>query len=1204
MATSSFIEKLLMRLKSGDARSIHLNALPGNFARLDVYDLINIEQSLHLRFLENLLTKKEFKFSITIEPSLLSTKSSEEKKIIQRIIKRLNHLDYQNKEEFAEHGYHSFGFGFPLLIKKDINNSDKILKAPLLIWYLDIEKDTRKNNTWIISKNENHSLIFNEQLQSYFESTERIKTEDLETYLEDDFINETQLNNFCKKLLDKLNIPFDADGNIITLLPSTNAETLDNLTKESAWIRWSGVFGLYKMQKQSIIKDLELLMKSESESESENILYFEGENLSPIVLDPSQENVLFQVSSSNKIIIQGPPGTGKSQSLTAIITQALLNKKKVLVVCEKRTAMEVLYNNLKKENLHHLCVLMEDVYRDRRKIVDTVRDIIEQQEQTPERFRNNEFELLRTKFLSLQEEINFRINFSNTAIFGDDNWTELLSKSRALNQNDIILEKANTINKLIRNSDYAFTYEEFLLLSEKINIAYQLFSTVKKEAFIFDKLDTDFLLKAAAAERFTNEIQQISDEGNRLQNDILSNLKEYKNNYDQQKGFTAFIVSVLALFSNKYQSIKKKKAATHTALTHFISILQQYKFDSFNLSENDIDEKISLATSKLEQINQNIQQYTKQLFNFYTYFQSKKFLLAQDGKTQAIIGALQKIGDENWDDIFTTYYLNQTILKTALENNIKDDAQKQLEELYQTDILLKQKLSEKINTQWKIIVQNMMEHKDLSEIKYLYNQRKNKQFTSKNSLRKIIHQDIDLFTTLFPVIMVNPSVCTSILPLQENLFDFIILDEASQLRLEETYSSLLRGKIKIISGDKHQMPPSNFFGNDVIFWNEKEDENSVEGFLAESKSLLEYAEDGNYKSTYLDYHYRSLHPDLIQFSNYAFYQSRLIPLPEKQAYKAIHYYNVDGIYESGINEKEAEAIVEFIFKIEANEDHYPSIGVATFNIFQRNLIMDKLYETAYSDRDKNDKLQALLQAGLFVKNLENIQGDERDIMILSTTFGKDKEGKFRQAFGPLTQEKGYQLLNVIITRAKHSMYVFSSIPESVFLQFEEELLQKGNTGKSIFYAYLAYTKACMENNISLHDFIKTTLQKNVHQFLKIQQQEPHAILKQQVYDALKPLLGNSIKQNYLLGGFKLDMVVFRNELPILYLDFEHTENYHPEVAYRIKLHRQKITAAYGIIAYHIWSYNWWKDAEQEIKKIETIIKSFSNGTMQSISSSS
>ena len=93
MPSSSFIEKLLVRLKSGDARSIHLNALPGNFARLDIYDLINIEPSLHLKFLQNLLTKKEFKFSITIEPTLLNTKSADEKKIVQKIIKRLNHLN-------------------------------------------------------------------------------------------------------------------------------------------------------------------------------------------------------------------------------------------------------------------------------------------------------------------------------------------------------------------------------------------------------------------------------------------------------------------------------------------------------------------------------------------------------------------------------------------------------------------------------------------------------------------------------------------------------------------------------------------------------------------------------------------------------------------------------------------------------------------------------------------------------------------------------------------------------------------------------------------------------------------------------------------------------------------------------------------------------------------------------------------------------
>src|SRR3954470_7454415 len=107
MYSRSFIEKLLARLKSGDARSIHLNALPGNFARLDVYDLANIEPSLHLKFLQLLLTKNIFRFTITIEPELLNKnkeeeKDEEKKKIIQKIIKRLNHLDYQEKEEFSE----------------------------------------------------------------------------------------------------------------------------------------------------------------------------------------------------------------------------------------------------------------------------------------------------------------------------------------------------------------------------------------------------------------------------------------------------------------------------------------------------------------------------------------------------------------------------------------------------------------------------------------------------------------------------------------------------------------------------------------------------------------------------------------------------------------------------------------------------------------------------------------------------------------------------------------------------------------------------------------------------------------------------------------------------------------------------------------------------------------------------------------------
>lgn len=1193
-----FIEKLLVRLKTGDARSIHLNALPGNFARLDIYDLMNIEPSLHLKFLENLLTKTTFRFSITIEPSLLNSKTADEKKIIQKIIKRLNRLDYQEKEEFSEHGYHSFGFGYPLLIKRDPNNPDRILKAPLLIWYLDIEKDSRKNNTWTIIRDEQHPLIFNELLQSHFESIEKIKTDDLELLIEDDFLDEPQLNQFCKQLLEKLNIPFNATENISTLLPSTNKETIESITKETAWIRWSGVFGLYKMQKQAIIKDVENLLESQesrekSQDDNSNIetIYFDGEVLSPVALDPSQENVLQQVKQHNTIIIQGPPGTGKSQSLTAIITQALLNKQKVLVVCEKRTAMEVLYNNLKKENLHHLCVLIEDVYSDRKNIVERVRDIIENNEQQTTRFRANEYELARSKFLSLQEEINHRINFTHTEIFGDDNWLELLNSSFALNRNKEILDKANKVNKIVRNGDYTFTYQEYLMLIEKLNQADLLFRETDSVSYIFNEINSSHILNSSNHHTIINELKGQHQLASALKNKLSENITVYGSNFNMLHGWRNILINVLSVFSSKYKHLKQLKDEVIHEYQHLKSIYTEKNIldDKIEFTPVSNSTKAADLIPVLSEMTENTQEIIASEVYFEDFFNYKKFFLQQDLPVKNIIKALITRDNKDWKDIFTTYYLNQTILKTALQNGIKDDAQKLYDELQQTDNLFKQKLSEKINFIWNETIQNTLNTKELSEIKYLYNQRKNKQFSSKNSLRKIIHQDFDFFTTLFPVLMVNPSVCTSILPLQENLFDFIILDEASQLRLEDTYSSLLRGKTKIISGDKHQMPPSNFFGNETIFWNEEEE--SAEDFLAESKSLLEYADDANYKSSYLDYHYRSLHPNLIQFSNHAFYQSRLIPLPEKENYQAIFYKNVGGIYKDGTNEKEAEEIVNFIYSLEKTKDEFPSVGIATFNIFQRDLIFDKLYEQAYADKAKNEKLQSLLNNGLFVKNLENIQGDERDIMVLSTTFGKDESGKFRQFFGPLTQEKGYQLLNVIITRAKHSLYVFSSIPEIIFAAFEEELAQKGNKGKSIFYTYLSYVKACAENNEEQKSFIKSCLQKN-NQQATLRKQQQVSVFKNLVFAELQKQYGENIQQNYALGGFVLDIVLLKDNQPVLFIDFENTQNYHHEVSYRIKLHQQKIVETYNIKTYHLWSYNWWKDAEKEIEAIQSLFHSF------------
>jgi hypothetical protein len=206
-------------------------------------------------------------------------------------------------------------------------------------------------------------------------------------------------------------------------------------------------------------------------------------------------------------------------------------------------------------------------------------------------------------------------------------------------------------------------------------------------------------------------------------------------------------------------------------------------------------------------------------------------------------------------------------------------------------------------------------------------------------------------------------------------------------------------------------------------------------------------------------------------------------------------------------------------------------------------------------------------------------------MILSTTFGKNEEGKFKQLFGPISQEKGYQLLNVIITRAKHSLHLFTSIPETFFMQFEDELAQKGNIGKSIFYAYLSYVKACSENNKTQFQYLKNSLQKNNQPINKTISIISNSIFKQTFLSIYIKNLVRKCKQNYALGGFILDIVFVKDNRVILHIDFENTQNYHPEISYRIKIHQEKTIATYGIKTYHLWSYNWWKNKDNVLQEI-------------------
>jgi len=480
--------------------------------------------------------------------------------------------------------------------------------------------------------------------------------------------------------------------------------------------------------------------------------------------------------------------------------------------------------------------------------------------------------------------------------------------------------------------------------------------------------------------------------------------------------------------------------------------------------------------------------------------------------------------------------------------------------------------------------------------KNLYNLRGGKKHAL-SSLRSIVTYDTNLFTTFFPIVLTTPTVCSHLFQDIRGYFDIVLLDEASQLRIEDTLPVLLKGKQCIIAGDRHQMPPSRSFKKIALDTFDKptnvEKSNGKylkEDLLLKSESLLDFAEEMGFDEKYLDFHYRSQHPFLIDFSNHAFYEKRLVPQPTKEQYKPIVFFHLkDSIYTNNVNEAEADLVVSIL----ENNIHsfpdgtYPTVGIATFNEKQQNLIYQKINElknntTSSELSNKIEVFETNPKGELFVKNLERLQGDERDVLIITTTFGKNEKGNFSKNFGLLNWDTGYRRLNVLITRAKCKIYVCTSIPEKDILNYQASLKEYGNNKRAILFTYLAYAKAISENDEKSRLYILDILLGLNQANNKFQIED--STFKQEVYQRLHKKYGaDKIKINKPFAGYNLDIVF--DSINKIVIECDGTINHDSEEAYLFDYHRKVNLEKHGYIFYRIWSTRWWMDAEQEFKKL-------------------
>jgi hypothetical protein len=341
---------------------------------------------------------------------------------------------------------------------------------------------------------------------------------------------------------------------------------------------------------------------------------------------------------------------------------------------------------------------------------------------------------------------------------------------------------------------------------------------------------------------------------------------------------------------------------------------------------------------------------------------------------------------------------------------------------------------------------------------------------------------------LKPIWLMSPLSVADVLPL-EAAFDLVVFDEASQIPLEDAVPAIHRASQVIVVGDRQQLPPTNFFAAGATGEDDGTDDVLRDGLDREldADSLLTHT-DRTLPSTLLGWHYRSRHESLIDFSNRTFYAGRLLTIPpvmelqtrapivakapedgragcEHVLDRPISFHRVDGVYESRRNLPEARYIAHLVRELLANGTKH-TIGVVAFSEAQQGAVEEALDVLARDDvamRSRLDEEMAREEdgqfVGLFVKNLENVQGDERDVIIVSVCYGPDPRGKMIMNFGPINRRGGERRLNVIFSRARHHIAVVSTIDHT-------RITNDYNDGAACLKRYLQYAACCSTGDLA------------------------------------------------------------------------------------------------------------------------------------------
>ncbi len=1153
-------------------------------------------------------------------------RKQELKKMMIHEINSLKQIKREIDELERETGRYEMYVGYPFV--EGYINKDLAVRAPLVLFPVTI--NVENETTASIELLSNETIKLNKVLLFAYATQKRLNVDELETDYDDlksnGLKNVADVVEYLKKF--GFNIQYTPESEFCAF------STADPKFGSSLEVKNYCVLGRFPLT-NSIYNDYDVLEKKQLTTPAIDELLFAKqpkkskkitEQIYPVSsLDYAQQETIKNLNKNANMVIYGPPGTGKSQTIVNVITDALTKGKNVLVVSQKKAALDVVYNRL--ANLNQKAMLISDSDKAKAEFYQKAKEEHEnlmQIEPTASYEQHAKLDEQIAKEVSDLKTINcvlfkrqpygltLQQMYANSEIIGKNSKDYSYFQNMQQNPEIMAMDFATITEaqKRIKDKKKDNLYFQFL---EKKQIN-PLIDYIKSDIDIHALNQAQNLIKNVTSSKFipfdmtkrpyARDILSYYLEHNQSEEINYKPLTKYIATTQNPKlytklGVSHFVLPMYPFVKNKTNKLEKEIEST---FTQTLNDLKEY-ISGYDILEKVLEPKGYLLT--LDNIVSGNTMYLKMLGNALAeYVEIRDINLCLKELSDAE-RAILKFAYKNADNFKTFKYIVDRIVifrtyneVIRQENEHKDDLSKLADFANIRNRILSLKDEQLVLNKQLCYEKNVNDYKTLFE----QNPEKSKNFLYQISkqqnlwpIRKCMQVYKDYLLKLFPCFLLSPEIASQILPLEKELFDYVVFDEASQVFVENTLPCIYRGKNIVVAGDNKQLRPTatflkRYMGNDDI----DELDYSTQAAL-EVESLLDLA-TSRYFSSNLTYHYRSRSEALINFSNYAFYSKKLQIAPDISKNgkdRPIERIKVDGKWINTRNEKEASSVVALLDKLLKDKKRKGSIGIITFNIEQENAIEDEIDKLASKDPEFRNALlleQNRKENGedisLFVKNLENVQGDERDIIIFSTGYAQNEYGKVVARFGSLSNEGGENRLNVAITRAKQKIYVVTSIEP-------EELNVAGskNMGPKLFKEYLRYVRAVsngnkLETKIILENLLpdKQLVATDLNEKMVAEMEQ---LLKEE---------GFTVEKNIGNADYKLPLAIYnkRKDRFVLGIEFDYSARDASDSILERDVYHPTFLSSRGWNIYRVWSRDWWLNKTKVInaikKKIDKIEK--------------